>query len=152
MRKYMDIISGLFFLFLAIALYAGTYSIRTFSDTAYGVTFLPRVVAILMAGISLIVIWGGFRKLRESSETGGFPVTQGFALTIVLIFLYMLAMPTLGFIISSFAYITAQIYVLSNFDRKRLYFGGAISLVFSIGIYFLFTRVIYIMLPPGILG
>ena len=152
MRKYMDVISGLFFLLLAIALYAGSYSIKTFSDTAYGVAFLPRVVALLMGGISLIVIAGGYRKARGAPAMSGFPITRGFVLTIILIFLYMLAMSTLGFIIASFAYITAQIYVLSNFDKKQLYLGASLALVFSVGIYFLFTRVIYIMLPPGIFG
>lgn len=149
MRKYMDIISGLFFMFLAIALYAGTYSIRTFSDTEFGVRFLPRVVAGLMAGISLVVIWGGFKKLRESPEEGGFPITQGFLMTIGIIFLYILALPRLGFILASFGYITLQVFILSNFNRRFTLLGGGIAAVFSVGIYLVFTRYIYIMLPPG---
>ena len=105
-----------------------------------------------MAAISLVVIWGGFKKLREFPEEGGFPVTRGFLMTVGIIFLYILALPRLGFILASFAYITLQVFVLSNFNRRFTLLGGGIAAVFSVGVYLVFTRYIYIMLPPGILG
>ncbi len=148
----MDIISGNFFLFLAIALYAGSYSIRSFSDAAFGVKFLPRVAAVLMACISLVVIHGGFVKLREAPERGPMPVTRGFLMTMALVFFYILLLPKLGFILDTFAYIVGQIGILSGFDKRRMLFGAAIAAVFSAGIYLVFTRMIYIMLPSGILG
>ena len=152
MKRYMDIIAGLAFLALAAALYVGSYSIRTFSDTGYGVTFLPRVTALVMAVVSLVVLAGGVKKLR--TEPGGerFGVTPAFAATAALIFLYILSMEKLGFILSTIAYVALQIFILSEYNRKRLLFGAAIAVPFSFGVYYLFTRVIYIMLPAGILG
>ena len=152
MRKYMDIISGNLFLLLAVLLYVYSYGIRTFSDTAFGVTFMPRLTAMLMAIIAMVVIYNGLAKLRKAPEPGGIPVSRGLILTIILIFFYILFLNRLGFILNTFAYIVAQAYILSNFEKQRLWLWAIIAAVFSTSIYFLFTRVIYIMLPAGILG
>ncbi len=152
MKRYMDIIAGAAFLVLSAAVYAGSYSIRTFADTSYGVTFLPRVTAVIMAVVSTVVLVGGIRKYKQGVESGSFSVTPAVIYTCVLIFLYILLLALLGFVLSTIIYVTMQVYIMSDFSRKRLAFGFLLSLPFSFGVYYLFTRMIYIMLPPGILG
>lgn len=149
----MDIVSGLSFLFLASAIYAGSYAIRTFSDTGYGVTFVPRLTAILMACISVIVIAKGIFELRNASGEGSsISVPSPVWATGAVIFCYIFCIEKLGFILCSIIYISLQCWILSGYSRKHLLISTLLAVPFSVGVYILFTRIIYVMLPSGILG
>jgi hypothetical protein len=152
MRKYIDVVSGSAFLLLGIALYVYTYSIRSFSDASSGVTFLPRLVSVLMIGVSVIVIHNGHDRLRRDPEEGGLPKMHGFFMSLGLVFVYILALERLGFILDTFLYIVVQVGILSGFDRKKMLLGAAIGAVFTVAVYLIFSRLVYIMLPAGILG
>lgn len=156
MNRYKDMISGTFLLLVAVMLYAATFNIRTFMETAYGATFVPRLIAIVIAVLSLILVIQGIKKAKQS---GGEAVAESVPksgkhvmITFGLIIGYILVLNKLGFILSTAVYSTLQMYVLSDFNRRRILLFAIISASASVILYLVFKKLLYVMLPSGILG
>jgi Tripartite tricarboxylate transporter TctB family. len=156
MQRYKDIVSGAFLLLIAAVLYTATFNIRTFMETAYGATFVPRLVAIVIAVLSLILLIQGIQKARRSEgEEGAETVPKSgrhVILTFGLIIGYILVLDKLGFILSTAIYSTLQMYVLSDFNRRKIVLYLIISTIASVTLYLVFKKLLYVMLPTGILG
>ena len=135
-----EILSGVIFFLIAVALYAGSYAIVVTTNDAMGPQFFPRSVAILM-GLLAVGQVGGGRK-QEQKEQGD----RGNALLV----------QTVGFIIMTAFYLMVQILLLlpekSLKSRKGILITAALSIVAPIFIYQLFYRAFSIFLPAGLLG
>jgi putative tricarboxylic transport membrane protein len=75
-------------------------------------------------------------------------------LTLASLILFTILLSNLGFIISAFIYMVLQVTILTKKEMriKKLPFTVVFSVVFSLGVYFLFTKALSLMLPAGILG
>lgn len=75
-------------------------------------------------------------------------------MTLASLILFTILLPNLGFIISAFIYMVLQVTILTKKEMriKKLPFTVVFSVVFSLGVYFLFTKALSLMLPAGILG
>ena len=74
--------------------------------------------------------------------------------TFVLLILYAVLMKPVGFIIMSMLYVYLQVWVLTPPEKrtKRMHtVAGGLAVFFSVGLYFVFTKYLMVMLPPGIL-
>lgn len=69
--------------------------------------------------------------------------------TLAAFALYALAMPWLGFALASFCFLLAVQVILGARRGRRLLTALIIAVVFSIGLYMLFSHVFLISLPPG---
>jgi len=119
-----------------------------------GPTVFPFILGTAMAAAALwlIILPGRPAKAKkEPSETGGRPGLREnwrFYLMWALLIAYLLLLPRLGFIICSAVLLAVFFFLLGE---KRWYLGISIAVVFSLGIYFLFDKVLQINLPMGIL-
>ena len=81
--------------------------------------------------------------------------TRCMIITLALIAVYIFCLEPIGFLLSTFVYLVIQMLVLadeSHRKKKDILLFVLLSLVVSAGIYLLFTRVFYLMLPSGLLG
>ena len=152
-----EILSGVIFFLIAVALYAGSYAIVVTTNDAMGPQFFPRTVAVIMGLLAVVQVAGGLKKEKKEQGdegTGGFNARA--AATIAILFAYALLVQTVGFIIMTALYLMAQILLLLPEkrlkSRKGIVITAVVSVVTPMFIYELFYRAFSIFLPTGLLG
>lgn len=152
-----EVMSGVVFFLLAVALYGGSYRIVVTTADAMGPQFFPRTVAVLMGLLSVIQIAAGVKKQgrKQADESKTVLRMRGVA-TIGILFLYAVLVRTVGFMIMTAVYLMIQILLLLPDKQLRSVKGilvtAAVSLAVPAIIYHLFYHVFGIFLPAGILG
>ena len=148
-----EILSGVIFFLIAVALYAGSYAIVVTTNDAMGPQFFPRTVAVLMGLLAVVQVAGGLKKEKKEHGDGE---KGGISIRAAILFAYALLVQTVGFIIMTAFYLMVQILLLlpekSLKSRKGILITAALSIVAPIFIYQLFYRAFSIFLPAGLLG
>ncbi|HYH03012.1 MAG TPA: tripartite tricarboxylate transporter TctB family protein [Bacillota bacterium] len=159
MKKFGDIISGTILLGVAANLYLASFGIKTLVISRIGSGFVPRVVAFLLALVSITIIVGGFKKLKGqnnvSENSNKSPINSGvfpFLKTFCLIAGYIALLEKVGFLIMTPVYLFTQFYLLTRREERKMVMFAIVSLVTSVSVYYLFVLVFHLMLPAGILG
>ena len=162
-KNFTDLISGIVVMALASFFYWTTIGTKSFMKAGKGrlaPDTVPKVVAIAMfvLGVIIIVKWlintkqgkiAPAEKEDDSANTEGMAEEQiknrrlfqkiTLPCTLVLIFLYILLMPKIGFTIATFFFLTLQITLLStDISAKSWLKSLLIALVASVGIYVIF--------------
>ncbi len=162
-KNFTDLISGIVVMALASFFYWTTIGTKSFMKAGKGrlaPDTVPKVVAIAMfvLGVIIIVKWlintkqgkiAPAEKEDDSANTEGMTEEQiknrrlfqkiTLPCTLVLIFLYILLMPKIGFTIATFFFLTLQITLLStDISAKSWLKSLLIALVASVGIYVIF--------------
>ncbi|MDK2799542.1 MAG: hypothetical protein PWQ70_1161 [Clostridiales bacterium] len=161
LKKYKDIYSGIFMLLLAALIFIGSFSIKMLTVSRIGAAFVPQLIAILMAMLSISVIINGIKRIKvvevlqnvEEEKKEEVPVrTFSVAATIGLLLVYVSLLEKVGFMIMTAIYLFFQIYVLADKSQRKLPLFAVIAIVVSVGVYYLFVNAFDLMLPAGILG
>ena len=105
-----------------------------------------------IAFFGMIVLLKSFRKeSAELEEVGAdFKLRNDLALgTVILTLIYaaLLSFHIMEFRLATALYVLATGAFLTGFDKKKLIYVGEISLVMSLGLYFVFTELFLIYLP-----
>ena len=162
-KNFTDLISGIVVMALAAFFYWTTIGTKSFMKAGKGrlaPDTVPKVVAIGMfvLGIVIIIKWlinmkqGKIKPVEkedDSENTEGMTEEQiktrrffqkiTLPCTILLIFLYILLMPEIGFTISTFCFLTLQITLLStDISWKSWLKSLLIALVASVAIFIIF--------------
>ena len=162
-KNFTDLISGIVVMALAAFFYWTTIGTKSFMKAGKGrlaPDAVPKAVAIAMfvLGVIIIVKWlintkqgkiAPAEKEDDSANTEGMTEEQiknrrlfqkiTLPCTLVLIFLYILLMPEIGFTIATFFFLTLQITLLStDISAKSWLKSLLIALVASVGIYIIF--------------
>lgn len=139
--------------------------IKIFGGATAGVTAqtVPRLWGACLLALSVLLLLRGIRDVikRRGQEAGACGrVTERIkerrevVYTFALLILYAVLMKPLGFILSSMLYVYLQVWALTPVEKRtrRMHcIGGMLSVFFSASLYFLFTKYLMVMLPPGIL-
>lgn len=148
---------GVFSIFLGIAIFLLSTSIKDFAAVGVGAKFFPRIAAVgfLLLGVILmyqgrkIVLLGGSTPNENETTAQSWKAPL---LSMALLAIYVVLIPLLGFIFSSFLYVFLQILILNRGGKYHLLRYLIISAVGSVIIYILFVRVFSVMIPAGLLG
>ncbi|MFD1385296.1 tripartite tricarboxylate transporter TctB family protein [Oceanobacillus oncorhynchi subsp. oncorhynchi] len=163
-RNYNDLITGIILMVLSIVMFTGSLNMEALTESVIGADFMPRMIAILIAIMSIPIIVSGFKNKKEVKIEEEIPVTEdeeetdnknGFIyliFTIILLFVYLFLIPILGFLITTIAYLIIQMLLFSKWTIRNVFLYGVISIITSSIIYFVFRNVFYVMLPTGIFG
>jgi putative tricarboxylic transport membrane protein len=158
MKKYYDIIAGSLLLLWAICLYIASLGVKMISGVSrIGSGFVPQLVAIILAIVSITIIAGGIRKLKifdqAVSKTDAAKVNlTALVATLFSIFIYIILLEKVGFLIMTTLYLFVQINILSSKEGRKIPLFGIIAVTVSVAVYYLFVNVFQLMLPAGILG
>lgn len=167
--KYNDVFSGFFLLVVSVVMYIATYSFEALTTTVVGPAFMPQIISVAIGVFSILIIVNGFRKVRHEKKEETIPepvvevhddeMTPGeqdsykpVIMTLLLMVVYVILMPIVGFLITTILYIFLQMMILSHKTTRKIWLFALVSIVSSIIIYYVFRNVFYVMLPTGIMG
>jgi len=170
----IDLALGFFFLILSIFYYIGSYSIKAYAGyggQAIDSKFMPRVLAVLLFILSILMIAASYKKYRsfhkDGEKHGGEELKaeefdeeanvrnsnwRAFCVIAVLLILYVAAFKPIGFVISSSAFLFLAILYLTPGKQRNWFLTVALSIVIPIAVYYLFVKGFKLKLPAGILN
>lgn len=178
-----DMWTGILFLALSLLYFAGSFSIATYSgygNQTLDSKFMPRLLGILMALLSLIEIAVSWMKLKKHSgapedpapgEAGAATASsvedarknfdedayvKGSSLKDILVvaallLFYAATYKALGFILSSTVFLFCSIFFLTPKEKRSWFWLIILSVGVPFAVYFLFVSGFKMMLPSGIL-
>jgi putative tricarboxylic transport membrane protein len=147
-----DALSGLLLALLAIAVLVTVSQYPPIPGQNVGPSAFPGLVAILLLGCSLLLIWRGLRGERMplvamGAWTRSTPHAINFLLVIASLLFYIFCSEFLGFIITGTVILAVLFYALGV--RKALILPVAI--VATLVIHTLFYKLLRVPLPWGLL-
>ncbi len=156
MRLNRDTIIAIVLLFLSGALFVSTFQLPAAMFGQLPSSLWPRIILIPLAILAFILLIQAQRTTADPSATsmGLRQWLQYYRNPIVvffLFFLFLVTMPVLGMLIGGVLYVFVTLNVLGGWGRKQLLQHGLISAVFVIGMWTVFTQLLGVFLPEGIL-
>lgn len=160
MRKTKDLVTGLAGLALSIFYILCARSISVFGGvgaTAINSRTLPifwGVCLAVLSGLLLLRYWKGAkaeRPAKDEKTAQPFQAKIAVPATFVLLGLYVLLMKPVGFVLTTGVYLFLQMLVLAPKGKLRPWLAAALSVVLAVGIYLIFSRLLNVPLPAGIL-
>ena len=153
LKKYKDVFCGSALILLGVGLYIASFGIKSVALNLIKADFFPRLDAALLVILGLILVVTGLAKARhyQPAKEKDIPFwkndgTISMLETLGLIALYIFALKPVGFVIATFVYLVAQMYVLAPREkrtRKNMVLFVVISLITSIVVYLVFVKVFY---------
>lgn len=153
--KLNDAVFGVVLLLFAGAILLHTPGFPEMPGQRYGPALAPNIIAIGMACAGVVLLIGGVGRLRagERLVDGGDLVsslhhlTNGLAVLAGLI-VYILVADWLGFIPTAFL---LMLLLMVKFRRGHVVSSAAISAATIGFVYFVFTRLLLVPLPVGLM-
>lgn len=152
-NKKLDMLCSVVFLIFGGIMLFLSLRIRHIIPTDVGSGFVPIFIAVLIlivAGAKLVLTLLN-KKTAKMVDTSDNDWIGGIG-TVGLMLLYVIAFEPVGFLLSSMVYLFAQILLMSNRENRKPVLFAAISIILPIAVSLLFSRVINMPLPVGILG
>lgn len=134
--------------FLALALlllfesYSDDYHLSR-ASTATGPAFFPRIVLFLILGLGVLVVLQTVRHGKDMADTSGLRRVLGL-ITITVI--YGIAMDWIGFVFASIPYVVATAGLLGY---RRWQWVIPVAVLYAFAVWFLFQKVLLIILPAS---
>ena len=144
MNKKFDRIAGISFLLIGILFVVESQRI---SDSAYGSAVGPKVFPMWL-GIILILLSARliYETFKYKSEVTGKEQLQykKFLIIFVSALLYAFLLEIIGYVLSTFLFL---LVAFQTMERGKIIYSLAISVLFSVGIYYLFSELLGGSLP-----
>lgn len=159
-NKYKDTIVGVASICISVLLFIATFYIQEFSRTRLGAGFVPRVTAVILfiLGVILIVKEVRTRRTDAPPEQAGDarPVPRvgimgppAVFLNILLFVVYLLLLNSVGYLIMTPIYLFLQILLLTDPAKYRYGAFIVLSLIVGVGTYYGFAWLFQVYLPSG---
>ncbi|MBP1931923.1 tripartite tricarboxylate transporter TctB family protein [Ammoniphilus resinae] len=155
-----DFFAALIFLVLGVLMFTESYKIKQLSfGIEIGSDFVPKLIAIGIMGMSLILLIQNARKkglakqaqaTEKQQEDKGMKVS--FYGTIGLLTIYVTLLEKIGFVPMTMLYLFIQMNLLKSSSKKNQFLIAGLSIICTLLVYYLFKNILYLMLPEGILG
>ncbi len=162
LKKYRDSVVAAVIMVIAVILFISTFSIKSLLGMKPGPDFMPKVASVLLFLDALGMFIEGLETAKNYQEEGEIDAQEAtyrkdanrkVLMSVLLIGFYVYSMRTLGFVISSAIYSFCQMIILTPYGKKKNYLLFAvISIVFALAIFLVFTKVLYLMLPAGLMS
>jgi len=146
MRKPGQIVAGLCFLAIGIGFTVGAVKLRIGAPTEPQPGFFPfwdGVILIALSAVFLFKAWGG-----RTGESHAFGRLRGPAVVVLALVLYVAAMETVGYVITTALLSAVVLKVLETKPRVLV----LMSLILPVASYLLFDRLLGVTLPLGLLA
>ena len=162
-----EMLVGIIFLIIGVVYFALAFTIPIYD--AYGgssvvdSSFVPKVVGILLIVLSILQLIFSSKAAKNapaaqptqaSEEDEEFKVEDwdDDAANRNADTIYMALLSTLGFMISSVLFLIATMLLLTPAEKRNIPLILILSVVVSVGVYYLFVYGLDMVLPRGILG
>ena len=145
MRRPGEIVLGLCFAAIGIAFVIGAVKLTVGVPTEPKPGFFPFIDGVILIGLSVLFLiraWGG-----RSGDRDAFGKIKGPVIVVLAMILYVATLETLGYVITTSVLTGVVLYVLETKPRVLVLASLGLALVS----YLLFSRVLGVTLPPGLL-
>jgi uncharacterized membrane protein YidH (DUF202 family) len=159
-KKFKDLILGLVMLAFSGFYYFYATQIKTrpkLTPSYSNAQIIPKLLGLLLAALSLILIVQGIRHLRDKSQSEKKEKAEkndvaAVALTFGLIIAYTILLANgLGFILSTIIYLFSQMLVLSPKEKRKPLLFAVIAVVFTFLVFIAFRIGLQQILPRGLI-
>lgn len=144
MSKTFDRYAGIAFLLIGVLFVIESQKI---SESAYGSnvgpSIFPTCLGVLLILLSIRLIYETFKYKVEQSEKVSMQYKK-FLIIFVAAILYAFLLEKIGYVITTFAFLLVSFQTM---ERGKWISSIVIALVFSVGIYYLFSEVLGGALP-----
>jgi cobalamin synthase len=155
-----DIAMGIALFGVSIVYILQTFSIRQTALIKITSAAIPRVCAVVLCALSIVLTIQGvraYRKNRTDSRTVEERKNDRMQVAAVVIALTILAigiflMEYAGFCVGMAVYLFFAFFTLSKYEKKNYPLFVALSLLIPVVIFLIFTKGFGLSLPVGVLG
>ena len=156
-HRHRDLILGCFTAALSVAYLILTRQIKTrpkMVPSYANAQIIPTLLGIVLLILSVLLILQGIRKLRQpdadgQAETMNKSGLVSVTLTFVVMLVYLVLLPRLGFILSTVLYLFAQFTVLAPKENRNYPLFAVIAVVFTAITFVAFRIGLSQLLPRG---
>ena len=149
--KFNDAVSGIALLALSIAILVDIQGFPKIPGQSIGPGAFPGLIAVLLAGCSLALIWRGFRDKSPLVTVGAWVGSPrhvfNFLLTIAALAFYIVAADKVGFLICGALILVALFLALKVKPPAAI----GLALVLPLVIHLIFYKLLRVPLPWGVL-
>ena len=159
-RKYGDLITGIFFLLLSAFYFSQIGTIQIIDSGSLDAAFVPKIVAGAMFILSICMIVMSSIKIKrevavfsdQEAETTPNTSWKSIIMTAVLLVVYVALFQKVGFLITTAIYLFLQLLILAPERKpKQIILFAVSSVIGAIVLQYIFVHLLYVMLPEGIL-
>jgi hypothetical protein len=150
-RRIIDILSALVTLIIGVVMVYSTKNMSAVIPNDVGPGFLPKVIGICLIGLAVLKLIFSIKD-NNHENIGGMQLMGRGLITILVTGVYVSVFRNLGFIISSTLYLMVQIFILKQDEKVSKKTVLAVSIISPVVIYFIFVKLLNLMLPAGVLG
>ena len=148
-----DAFTGLAVLAASLVLFWATLGLERHPMVPVGPGFYPRIVLGITAAMALLLVAVDLMARRRPAVAGE-PGTRGNYALVVTCFaifaVYVVAMPYLGFRVSTFAFLLAMPVAMERpANRRRWVAVAVVAGGATLASYFVFERYLHVLLPRG---
>ncbi len=147
MQNRGDIIGSVLLILIGIGVVVGSIRLHVGTPLMPQPGFFPFLGGFLLIGLSLILLVQGW--LGRGTAPKAYGRWQRPLIMVVGLAVYSVILDPLGYILSTFFIAAVTLRILGVISWKVI---GASSLVLSVSVYFLFTRLLGVELPAGVLS
>ena len=144
--------TGLAVLAASLALFWGTLGLERHPMVPVGPAFYPQIVLGVTAVMALVLIVSSFVVPAKAGARSASP-QPNYALVLAafaVFLLYAVALPYLGFRLSTFLFLLAMPVVLERpADRRRWILVLGVAIAGTLATYFLFEGYLHVLMPRG---
>ena len=148
---------------ISLGIFVASFDIKAMLPMTPGPGFMPRVISVLLFLVSIGIAVEGFllsRKLRvkvdnpaSEGESRNLQGTMNVFKSMALLGIYVYSMEIVGFLVTTTLYIFFQSLILVEGSKKdKIWKIAATAISVSVITYFIFTKILYLMLPSGFIG
>ena len=153
-NKQRNILTSVIFLVLGAFFLVQSLAVPHKIESDVGSGYVPAFICICIlvtAAAKLIITLVRHDPFADEKEKS-LGSTKGGVVTILIILAYVLLFEPLGFIVSSILFLFALINWFANSENRNLILFAIVSIVLPIAVAALFTYVIKMPLPRGLIG
>lgn len=156
-EKKKDFVSSIVVLGFAGILYQAASGLPTRNSVSkvLNTGFYPQLLAIILAGLSVLLLISSLTKKATDKDSDGFFKNRGalslFLLTLFLLVLFPLGMEALGFIVTCFIFVLIMVLLLSGKEQRNIVASIIVALGITLLTYGVFKSLLGIPFPTGIL-
>lgn len=157
-KKYGDIIVGVFFMLLSAGMMIMAKMLPKSAIMEIGPDFMPVCIGVVTFALAAALAFLNIKNLKsriaqaEAEEMEKLDYKR-VLISFIMILVYVFLLQPVGFIVTTFMYLPAQMFVLAPKDKrekKDMIQLPVISFIFTFVVFFLFRYGFKIVLPAGI--
>ena len=145
MRKPGEIAVGLCFAAIGVAFLIGAVKLTVGVPTEPKPGFFPFIDGVILVALTILFLLQAWRG--QAGESRAFGSLRGPAIVIVTLILYVATLETLGYVLTTTVLSAVVLSVLGTKVRALV----PVSLGLALSSYLLFSRLLGVTLPPGLL-